>query len=157
MEQDPVVFVSPPRLLPVFCLWKTLVKKISLTREVTNVETKENNQSRLNNNNAVLKHGQGLLVFFKSYRWYSEPHPVSCLINSKNQVEKLTAGWPGCTHNLSCHYPCQNWLQGNWNWRLTAHETTKMMLVWPLMTSLSITVKDDYADSTCHPLTPLCL
>ena len=60
-----MVFVSLPRLLPVFCLWKTLVKKISLTREVTNVETKENNQRRLNNNNAVLKHGQGLLVFFQ--------------------------------------------------------------------------------------------
>ena len=39
-------------------------QKISLIREVRNVETKENNQRRLNNNdNAVLKHGQGPLVF----------------------------------------------------------------------------------------------
>ena len=37
-------------------------QRISLIRKVRNVETKENSQRRLNNNNAVIKHSQGPLV-----------------------------------------------------------------------------------------------
>ena len=33
-----------------------------------NVETKENSWRRLNNNNVVLKHSQGLKIFLKGYR-----------------------------------------------------------------------------------------
>ena len=48
----------------------------------------------------------------------------------------------------------RKWENGPWNWRLISPKTTKMMLVWPLMTNLNITVKDDYADSTWHPPPP---
>ena len=37
-------------------------QRISLIRKVRNVETKENSQRRLNNNNAVIKHSQGPVV-----------------------------------------------------------------------------------------------
>ena len=38
-------------------------QRISLIREVRNVETKKNNQRRLNNNNkVVIKHSQGPVV-----------------------------------------------------------------------------------------------
>ena len=35
-----------------------------------------------NNNNGVIKHSQGRL-FLKGYRYYSEPYPVSSLIDTK--------------------------------------------------------------------------
>ena len=37
------------------------------------------------------------------------------------------------------------------HWRLTVPTTTKMMLVRPLMTSLKMTVRDDYTLSACNP------
>ena len=40
------------------------------------METKENHQRKLNNNNLVIKHNQGPLAL-------SEPHPLSCLIDTK--------------------------------------------------------------------------
>ena len=50
-------FMSSACLLSV----ENFSQKISLIREVRNAETKENSQRRLNNN-AVIKHSQGLLV-----------------------------------------------------------------------------------------------
>ena len=38
-------------------------QRMSLIREVRNAETKENSLRRLNNNNVVIKHSQGPLVF----------------------------------------------------------------------------------------------
>ena len=38
-----------------------------------------------------------------------------------------------------------------WNWRLTVSETTKMMLVRPLMNNLKMTVRYDCAVSACNP------
>ena len=40
-------------------------QRIGLIREVTNTETKENKQRRLNNNNVVIKYSQGPLVLFQ--------------------------------------------------------------------------------------------
>ena len=67
-EQDPLILAPSPRtttspacLLPV----ETFSQRISLIREVRNVETKENSQKGLNNKgniNTVSKHSQGLLV-----------------------------------------------------------------------------------------------
>ena len=59
-EQDPVVLVPHPImssacLLPV----ENFSQRISLIREVRNVETKENSLRRLNNNTVVIKHRQG--------------------------------------------------------------------------------------------------
>ena len=55
-------FTTRSCLLPAFCLWKTLVKRTSLIREIRNAETKENSLRRLNNSNVVIKHSQGPLV-----------------------------------------------------------------------------------------------
>ena len=61
---------QPPRPLPpcsmsCACLLpvENFSQRISLIREVRNAETKENSQRRLNNNNVVIKHSQGHLVF----------------------------------------------------------------------------------------------
>ena len=51
--------VSSAWLLPV----KNFTGLISLIREVRHTETKENSPRRLNNNNAVIKHSQGPLIF----------------------------------------------------------------------------------------------
>ena len=65
MEQDRVVLAAPPPpptfsacLLPV----ENFNQRMSLIREVRNIETKENSLKRLNNNNVVIKHSQGPLV-----------------------------------------------------------------------------------------------
>ena len=42
-------------------------QRVSLIREMRNVETKENSWRRLNNN-VVIKHSQGLKIFLKGYR-----------------------------------------------------------------------------------------
>ena len=61
-EQDPMVLVSrSPCPLSAFCL-ENFSLRISLIREVRNVETGENSQRRLNASNAVIKHSQGTLV-----------------------------------------------------------------------------------------------
>ena len=60
-EQDRVVLapsMSPACLLPV----ENFSQRICLIGEARNVETKENSQRRLNNNNVVIKHSQGPLV-----------------------------------------------------------------------------------------------
>ena len=65
MEQDHMVLAtptSPPMssacVLPV----ENFSQRISLIREMRKAETKENSQRKLNNNNVVIKHSQGLLV-----------------------------------------------------------------------------------------------
>ena len=50
--------VSSACLLPV----ENFSQRICLIGEARNVETKENSQRRLNNNNVVIKHSQGPLV-----------------------------------------------------------------------------------------------
>ena len=45
-------------LLPV----ENFNRRMSLIREVRNIETKENSLKRLNNNNVVIKHSQGPLI-----------------------------------------------------------------------------------------------
>ena len=61
-EQDHMILA--PHTMSSACLLpaENFSQKISLIREVRNAETKENSQRRLNNNNAVIKHGQGPLV-----------------------------------------------------------------------------------------------
>ena len=39
-----------------------------------------------------------------------------------------------------------------WNWRLTIPKTIKTMLVRPLMTNFKMTIRADWAVSTCSPL-----
>ena len=59
MEQDSVVLaMSSACLLPV----ENFSQRICLIGEGRNVETKENSQRRLTNNNVVIKHSQGPLV-----------------------------------------------------------------------------------------------
>ena len=58
MEQKAVVLTTTPCCLHAFFLW-TLSQRISLIREMRNVERKDNSQRRLNNNNLVIKHRQG--------------------------------------------------------------------------------------------------
>ena len=41
---------------------ENFIQRISLIREVRNVETKGNNQRRLDNNNVVIEHSQGPLA-----------------------------------------------------------------------------------------------
>ena len=50
--------MSSAFLLPV----ESFNQRVSLIREVRNVETKENSLSRVNNNNVIIKHNQGPLV-----------------------------------------------------------------------------------------------
>ena len=50
--------MSSACLLPV----ENFSQRISLIGEVRNMETKENSQRRLNNNDVVIKHSQGPLV-----------------------------------------------------------------------------------------------
>ena len=63
MEQDPIV-LAPPHPTVSACLFsvENFSQRISLIREIRNAETKENSQKRLNNNNVVIKHSQGLLA-----------------------------------------------------------------------------------------------
>ena len=65
-------------------------QRISLIREVRNVETKENSQRRLNNNDIAIWLSQGPLVFFKGFRSYSEPYRVSCLMDTETRVEEVS-------------------------------------------------------------------
>ena len=51
-----------PCPLPAFCLWKTLVKRISLIGEMRTLENKGNSQRRPTNNNVLSKHSRGPLV-----------------------------------------------------------------------------------------------
>ena len=53
---------SPP--LPSACVLpvENFSQRISLITEMRKAETKENRQRKLNNNNVVIKHSQGLLV-----------------------------------------------------------------------------------------------
>ena len=48
-----------------------------------NVETKENSQRRLNNNNVVIKHSQGPLVLSQGLGIIFWVYPVSCLTDTK--------------------------------------------------------------------------
>ena len=67
MEQDHIEPYGPstphPRTVSSACLssLENLSQRISLIREVRNIESKENSQRRLNNN-VVIKHSQGPLV-----------------------------------------------------------------------------------------------
>ena len=45
-----------------FLSMENFSQRISLIREMRNMETKENSHSRLNNNNVVIKHSQGPFV-----------------------------------------------------------------------------------------------
>ena len=55
---DLIATMSSDCLLPV----ENLSQRVSLIREMRNVETKENSQRTLNNNYVVIKHSQGPLV-----------------------------------------------------------------------------------------------
>ena len=48
------------------------------------METKGNCQRRPNNNDVFNKHSQGPLVPSQGLQKYSEPYPVSCLIDTGN-------------------------------------------------------------------------
>ena len=63
-EQDPMVLAHPPPTMFSACLLslQNFRQRISIVREVRNVETKENSQRRPNNNNVVIKHSQGPLA-----------------------------------------------------------------------------------------------
>ena len=63
-EQDPTVLAPPPPTMFSACLLsvENFSQRINLVIEVRNVETKENSQRRLNNNNVVIRHSQGPLV-----------------------------------------------------------------------------------------------
>ena len=56
--------VLAPPIMSSACLLsvENFSQRIGLIREVRNVETKENSQGRLNNNNVVIKQSQGPLV-----------------------------------------------------------------------------------------------
>ena len=62
MEQDHIILAHAPWPLPAFFPLENFSQRVSLIREVRNVETKENSQKRLNSKNVVTKHGQGPLV-----------------------------------------------------------------------------------------------
>ena len=56
MKQN-LLFLAPvPCPFPALC---GKLQRISLVRELRNVDTKEKGQKRLNNNNVVIKHNQG--------------------------------------------------------------------------------------------------
>ena len=66
-EQDHMILAPPPprpRTMSSACLLpvENFNQRVSLIKEVRNTETKENSLRRLNNNNVVIKHSQGLLV-----------------------------------------------------------------------------------------------
>ena len=62
MKQSPMV-LDPHTMSPAYLLSvESCSQRTSLIREVRNVETKENSQERLNNNNVVIKHSEGPLV-----------------------------------------------------------------------------------------------
>ena len=58
MKQSPMVL--DPHTYPLSL--ESCSQRTSLIREVRNVETKENSQKRLNNNNVVIKRSEGPLV-----------------------------------------------------------------------------------------------
>ena len=65
MEQDHMVLAlqSPAPTMSSACLLPVEnFSQRSLIREERNVETKDNSQRRLNNNNMVIKHSQGSLA-----------------------------------------------------------------------------------------------
>ena len=62
MEQDHIILAHAPWPLPAFFPLENFSQRVSLIREVRNVETKENSQRRLNNNYVVIKHSQRPLV-----------------------------------------------------------------------------------------------
>ena len=66
MEQNYMIPACPPPSMFSACLLpvENFSQRILLIGEVRNVETKENIQRRLNNNNVVIKHSQGPLVLF---------------------------------------------------------------------------------------------
>ena len=53
---------ATPCPLSAFCLWKTLVKRVSLIREARTFENKGNGQRRPTNNNVLIQRSQGPLV-----------------------------------------------------------------------------------------------
>ena len=59
-----MVLAPPPPTMSSACLLpvENFGQRISLIREVRNVETKANSQRTLDNNNAVIKHTQGALA-----------------------------------------------------------------------------------------------
>ena len=61
-EQEPMVLAPPTTSSACLLSVDNFSQRISLIREVRNVETKENSQKRLNSKNVVTKHGQGPLV-----------------------------------------------------------------------------------------------
>ena len=64
MEQDPSVLTLHLPIISSACLLsvESFSQRISLIREVRNVEPKESGQRRLNNNDVVTKHSEGPLV-----------------------------------------------------------------------------------------------
>ena len=63
-EQDSMILAPQTPTMSSACLLpvENFSQRISLNGEVRNMETKENSQRRLNNNNVVIKHSQDPLV-----------------------------------------------------------------------------------------------
>ena len=63
-----------------------------MLKQTKNAETKENSQRRPNNNNLAIKQSQGLQFLLKSNKEYSEPYPLSCLVDTETPAtrKKLT-------------------------------------------------------------------
>ena len=80
-----------------------------------NVETKENSQRRLMNNNVVIKHSQGPLVPSQGLWIIFWAISYELLYRYWNPRWKKLITWqPDCTHDLSCHNS-ENWPQRNGN------------------------------------------
>ena len=64
LKQSRTLWSLPPSTVSIGCLLpvENFNQRMSLIREVRNIETKENSLKRLNNNNVVIKHSQGPLV-----------------------------------------------------------------------------------------------
>ena len=56
MKQSPLFLAPVPCPFPALC---GKLQRINLIRELSNVDTKEKGQRRLNNNHVVIKHNQG--------------------------------------------------------------------------------------------------
>ena len=95
-EQDPTVLAPPPATMFSACLLsvENFSQRISLVREVRNVETKENSQRRLNNKNVVIKRSQGPLVLSLSLGlqviFRARSHELSIDTETSTRRKKLT-------------------------------------------------------------------
>ena len=110
------------------------------------------------NNSLVIKQSQGPLVPSQGLIFWAISCELSCKYWNPTRWKKIliTAWWPACSHDVSCHSP-KNWPQGNGN-KLTLEQNTnciktiEMTLVRRLMTSFKATARADCAVYTWSPL-----